>query len=68
MFQMGPKQRNKHKYNIFQVGQKQTNKHKYNMFQVGQQDIVLNCNYHFDSHEAEQLEVKWYFNKVGNML
>ena len=32
--------------------------------QVGQQDIVLDCNYHFDSHEAEQLEVKWYFNKV----
>ena len=31
---------------------------------MGQQDIVLNCNYHFDSHEAEQLEVKWYFNKV----
>ena len=35
-----------------------------NIFEVGQQDIVLNCNYHFDSHEAEQLEVKWYFNKV----
>ena len=31
---------------------------------MGQQDIVLDCNYHFDSHEAEQLEVKWYFNKV----
>jgi len=31
--------------------------------EVGQQGIVLNCNYHFDSHEAEQLEVKWYFNK-----
>jgi len=35
---------------------------------VGQQDIVLDCNYHFDSHEAEQLEVKWYFNKVLTIL
>ena len=36
--------------------------------QVGQQDIVLDCNYHFDSHEAEQLEVKWYFNKVWTIF
>ena len=35
---------------------------------MGQQDIVLDCNYHFDSHEAEQLEVKWYFNKVLTIL
>jgi hypothetical protein len=27
-------------------------------WQVGQKDIVLTCNYHFDRHEAEQLEVK----------
>ena len=31
--------------------------------EIGQENIVLNCDYNFDAEEAQQLEVKWYFNK-----
>ena len=31
--------------------------------EIGQENIILNCDYHFDDEEARQLEIKWYFNK-----
>ena len=31
--------------------------------EIGQENIILNCDYHFDQEEAQQLEIKWYFNK-----
>ena len=31
--------------------------------EIGQENIILNCDYHFDAEEAQQLEIKWYFNK-----
>ena len=31
--------------------------------EVGSENVVLDCNYSFDEAEAEQLEVKWYFNE-----
>ena len=31
--------------------------------EVGEENIILNCDYHFDEEEAQQLEIKWYFNK-----
>ena len=31
--------------------------------EVGSENIILNCNYHFEDDEAQQLEIKWYFNK-----
>ena len=31
--------------------------------EVGEENIILNCDYHFDEEEAAQLEIKWYFNK-----
>ena len=30
---------------------------------MGEENIILNCDYHFDEEEAQQLEIKWYFNK-----
>ena len=31
--------------------------------EIGQENIILNCDYNFDQEEAQQLEIKWYFNK-----
>ena len=31
--------------------------------EVGSENVVLDCNYNFEQAEAEQLEVKWYFNE-----
>ena len=31
--------------------------------EVGSENVVLDCNYSFEEAEAEQLEVKWYFNE-----
>jgi hypothetical protein len=31
--------------------------------EVGSENVVLDCNYNFEASEAEQLEVKWYFNE-----
>ena len=31
--------------------------------EVGEENVILNCDYHFDEEEAQQLEIKWYFNK-----
>ena len=31
--------------------------------EIGQENIILNCDYNFDAEEAQQLEIKWYFNK-----
>ena len=32
--------------------------------EVGEENVILNCDYHFDEEEAQQLEIKYYSDKV----